>query len=180
MSSPAESERKSQHSLRDYQCQLAERTSLATKSRAVLNRQLGFLAAGRGWLIDLGDASEIMPAPVITPVPGTQPWFVGLINHRGRLTSVIDFERFLGSPPLPPKTSDRLIVLSERFALSCSLRVATVNGLMDLPADITPIAASLDRARWEGGGVQHQGRQWHRLALHELIADPRFADAALR
>lgn len=180
------SARKPRQSLRDYQRELAERTTSARTLAATSSRQLGFFAAGRGWLIDLSDAAEIMPVPAVTAVPGTQPWFLGLINHRGKLTGVVDFERFLGHEAPPQNICGRLIVLSDHFAIHCSLRVAAVSGLMDLasgaPLDDSASTSSCARGKplWQGPTVRIREKEWQRLDVRALVTDPRFADAALR
>lgn len=176
---------KSRQSLRDYQRQLAERTTSAQASPSASSRQLCFVAAGSGWLIDLNDAAEIMPVPTMTPVPGTQPWFLGLINHRGKLTGVIDFEHFLGAQALPRKPCGRLIVLSERFSAACALRVAAVSGLMDVSdavrneGDHSLAASAVGKPRWQGECVRIRDKSWHRLDVQALMADRRFVNAAL-
>ena len=177
--------RKSRQSLRDYQRQLAERTTSAQASPAASSRQLSFLAAGSGWLINLNEAAEIMPVPAMTPVPGTQAWFLGLINHRGKLTGVIDFENFLGGQSSSHKTSGRLIVLSDSFPIACALRVAAVTGLMefsdtsDSEAEQSSAASITVKPIWQGECVRIQDKSWHRLDVLTLMADPRFANAAL-
>jgi twitching motility protein PilI len=172
-------------SLRDYQRELAERTTLAQASPASSSRQLGFSAAGRGWLIDLSDAAEIMPVPAVTPVPGTQAWFLGLINHRGKLTGVVDFEQFLGHDSASRRLSGRLIVLSDRFPVVCALRVAAVSGLVDpcrradgeIPSYFD--TATAEKPVWQGREERINDRQWHRLDVAKLMSDSRFADASL-
>ncbi len=183
-SSPLTSQRKTPQSLREYQRELAERTRSAQSARIGPCRQLGFMAAGQGWLIDLGDASEIMPVPPVTRVPGTQPWFLGLLNHRGRLIGVVDYTRFIGHPPSPPKNSDRLIVLSDRFSLPCALLVSAVSGLLDLSAPEDAEAPGLQATSglrpWEGALMRSRGKPWRRLELQTLVTDGRFANAALK
>lgn len=166
-----------QHTLRDYQKQLAERTLSAKHSPSVAQRQLGFLAADQGWLIDISDAAEIMPMPPITKVPNTQAWFLGLFNHRGLLAGVVDFESFLGQVKRSVQQTDKLIVLSEKFSLGCALRVPEVCGLMSVAgSDIQATASSL--SAWAGPGRAYQGRQWHVLNLRLLLADARLTNAA--
>ena len=177
--------RKSRQSLRDYQRQLAERTTSAQASAAASSRQLGFLAAGSGWLIHLNEAAEIMPVPAMTPVPGTQAWFLGLINHRGKLTGVVDFEQFLGHDSASRRLSGRLIVLSDRFPVVCALRVAAVSGLVDprrradgeIPSFFD--TATAEKPVWQGREERINDRQWHRLDVAKLMSDSRFADASL-
>ena len=176
---------KSRQSLRDYQRELAERTTLARVSPAASSRQLGFSAAGHGWLINLGDAAEIMPVPAVTPVPGTQAWFLGLINHRGKLTGVVDFESFVGHDSVRHSSCGRLIILSDRFPFACALRVAAVSGLMDLSrhssSDESSFSdiATAEKPPWQSRDERINDRQWRKLDIAKLMSDSRFADASL-
>ncbi len=179
LSAAAAMAHKPRQSLRDYQRELAERTSTARESATGPSRRLGFLAAGHGWLISLSDAAEIMPLPPVTVVPGTRSWFMGVIHHRGKLTGVVDFERFLGHEPQHQKTRGRLIVLSDRFSIACSLRVPAVTGLMDLPS-LSHAEPAAGKPRWQGPQVRIRDKEWQLLDIPALLADHRFADAALR
>ena len=38
---------------------------------------------------------EILPLPSLTPVPGAQPWMLGLANMRGNLLPIVDLKQFL-------------------------------------------------------------------------------------
>ena len=38
---------------------------------------------------------EIMPLPQVTPVPGAQPWLLGVANVRGNLLPIVDLKQFL-------------------------------------------------------------------------------------
>ena len=82
-------------SLKDYQRGLAERLREAGAGR--MASKLGMQLGTETWLVDLGDAGEVIPVPAVTPVPLTRPWFKGVANVRGNLYCVIDFPAFLGS-----------------------------------------------------------------------------------
>ena len=41
------------------------------------------------------EVREILPLPPITPVPGSQPWMLGVANVRGNLLPVVDLKQFL-------------------------------------------------------------------------------------
>ena len=101
--------------LRDYQRDLLARTQSAQQSSSVSQKRLAFSAGGYRWLIQMEDAIEIMPMPPVVPVPGTYDWFRGLMNYRGRLVSVIDFNRLLAGPEASKNKDDRLIILSDRL-----------------------------------------------------------------
>ena len=38
---------------------------------------------------------EILPLPPVTPVPGAQPWMLGVANVRGNLLPIVDLKQFL-------------------------------------------------------------------------------------
>ena len=38
---------------------------------------------------------EILPMPQVTPVPGAQPWMLGVGNVRGNLLPIVDLKQFL-------------------------------------------------------------------------------------
>ena len=50
------------------------------------------------YLVELAEAGEIVPMPStsIMQVPLTQDWFLGVVNVRGALFTVVDLARFMG------------------------------------------------------------------------------------
>ncbi len=85
--------------LREFQSQLLDRMQAARAGSDARISQLGVVMGGQRWLLDLTEASEILPVGAISPVPLTHDWYLGLTNLRGNLLSVIDFSRFWGWPP---------------------------------------------------------------------------------
>ncbi len=51
--------------------------------------------------------------PVLTPVPGTRPWLLGVANVRGNLVPVIDFARFLFGERTQHTERTRLLVVRQ-------------------------------------------------------------------
>src|SRR6185436_3152449 len=94
-------------SLREYQRELSERLRSAEAGSTA--SKLGLLVDGNNWLVDLGDAGEVIPLTPITGVPLTQPWFRGVTNIRGNLFSVVDFGAFLGGAAVPLAAQSRLV-----------------------------------------------------------------------
>ncbi|NMW25692.1 chemotaxis protein CheW, partial [Rhodanobacter denitrificans] len=58
-------------------------------------RGIGFRVGSRLLVSGIDEINELLAVPVLTPVPGTQPWLLGVANVRGNLVPVIDFGRFL-------------------------------------------------------------------------------------
>ena len=56
---------------------------------------LVFSLAGERYGIEATHILEVVPALELTPVPGTPPFVLGVMNHRGRILPVLDLRRLL-------------------------------------------------------------------------------------
>jgi twitching motility protein PilI len=166
--------------LRAYQESIASRLAAAQEG-ATVPALLGFEAGGTHWLVDLPAAGEVLPLPLLAPVPLTRAWFAGLANVHGELESVVDFSLFCGGPPTPREDAARLLRIGAKSGGNMALLVARVHGLKRADA---LFAADADAGRapaaWLGETyADTQGQRWTRLELDRLLADPLFLDAAL-
>ena len=108
-------------SLREFQSHLAAR--LAGAGGRTAAGLLGFQAGSDFWLLSLADSGEIASLPVLTVVPLTRTWFVGMANIRGKLYSVTDFSAFLGREMTPQNASSRLLLIGARIpARTCQAK----------------------------------------------------------
>ena len=57
-------------------------------------RGVGFRLGQRRLVSSFDEVVEIMPLPAVTPVPGSQPWMLGVANVRGNLLPVVDLKQF--------------------------------------------------------------------------------------
>src|SRR5882672_9531902 len=164
-------------SLRDYQRDLAERLRAAEGSRSA--SMLALQVGEEGWLVDLVDASEVIPVPPITTVPLTRAWFRGAANIRGNLFSVVDFPAFLGGAAATLTEQSRLLLLGERFRTGAALLVDRSLGLRN-PAQLKPLPRSGGaRAPWLKGEFQDpDGRAWKELDLSQLVQQQGFLNVA--
>ncbi|MEJ0048844.1 MAG: chemotaxis protein CheW [Rhodospirillales bacterium] len=101
-------------SLREFQQGLVSRIQNATQA-TVTSTRLGVQAGPENWLLDLTDASEVVPLPALTPAPLTQKWFCGVVNVRGNLYSVVDFSAFQGFELTPQNVESRLLLVNSRY-----------------------------------------------------------------
>ena len=155
-------------SLKDYQRELAERLREAGAGR--MASKLGVQLGTETWLVDLGDAGEVIPVPPVTAVPLTKPWFRGVANVRGNLYSVIDFPAFLGVGAVILGESSRLLLLGERFRTSAALLIDRSLGLRN-PDQLTPRPTNGgDSPTWLRGEFQDKdGKAWKELNVPELV-----------
>lgn len=132
---------------------------------------LGVQIAGQNWLVDMLDISGVLPLPPLTPVPLTQPWFLGVVNVRGMLYGVTDTAVYqqkgkatsTGSGRASGTSANRILLVAERHAFNVALLVDCVLGLRNARA-------------WEQDGVQgqmqyrdEQGNLWHKLDVADLL-----------
>ena len=160
-------------SLRDYQRDLAQRLRAAETSRSA--SLLALQVGQEGWLVDLADASEVLPVPAITPVPLTQPWFRGAANIRGNLYSVVDFSAYLGGAPVALSEQSRLLLIGERFRMGSALLVDRSLGLRN-PQQLKPVEADgAERAPWlKARYADEDGKAWKELDLSQLVQQAQF------
>ena len=148
---------------------------------------LGFESGGEYWLIDLADAGEVLPVPVLSPVPLTKAWFCGIANIRGTLYGVSDLAAFHGFEPTPVKAQSRLLLAGARAGShqgsntgsNMALLMAATQGLKVL-AKLEAMPATHDPTQsWRGAAYRDgEGRTWTRLLLPALFGAPRFLDIA--
>ncbi|HCA80949.1 MAG TPA: chemotaxis protein CheW [Bacteroidetes bacterium] len=61
--------------------------------------------------IETAFVREVYPLKDITPLPGTPPFVVGIINVRGQIVSVIDLKKFFNLPEKGMGELNRVIIL---------------------------------------------------------------------
>ncbi|CDG81429.1 chemotaxis protein CheW [Janthinobacterium agaricidamnosum] len=140
--------------LRQYQLQLLQRVQAAKSGAPASRKELGVLAGGRRYLLDLTQIGEIVQSAPISAVPLAQDWYLGLAAIRGKLTGVADLARYQGAAACAMSPDSRIITFAPRLGLNCALLVGAVLGL-----------------RQPGGDG---GDQWQRLDLAALAREERF------
>lgn len=76
-------------------------------------RGIGFRVASRVLVSGIDEINELLAVPVLTSVPGTRPWLLGVANVRGNLVPVIDFARFLFDERTPQSERSRLLIVRQ-------------------------------------------------------------------
>jgi twitching motility protein PilI len=137
---------------------------------------LGFLVGGVRLVASLGEVSEILTVPRVTPLPRVKDWILGIANVRGRLLPIVDLHRFLGTTPTTPRLQWRvLIVNSSEFRVG--LVVEQSLGLQHF------VSESFEEGRPDGiaalhpfveGAYRHAGRMFYVVRLSALVRDERF------
>lgn len=129
--------------------------------------RFGFRVGGLGMLLPAGMPGEVVAQPRVNLLPGTQPWFGGLLNLRGHLVPVFDLHRWLG------ETANTARYL---FAIGWGDHTVAIwtDGLpeqRDIPASAaagSEIPACL--APYVREAYRQAGREWWELDTHALFS----------
>ncbi|SFD45444.1 twitching motility protein PilI [Thiohalospira halophila DSM 15071] len=139
-------------------------------------RGVAFRLGGHDLLVDLAAVDEISPALPWTPLPGAAQWFIGLVNRRGELLTLVDLGAWLWGEPAP-EGGDLLVL--RRGAVATALRVDDVVGIRAFeeeqcrkPAELPGRAAHFQEVAWADDETV-----WNQIALSALLEDPAFLEA---
>ncbi|MFZ2540606.1 MAG: chemotaxis protein CheW [Gallionella sp.] len=152
--------------LREFQQKLIDRLQATDLAARVTT--LGVQIAGRNWIVDMMDISEVLPLPAPTAVPFTKPWYRGVSNVRGKLYSVVDMAAYEYSEAASGVANNRVLLVGERFAFNAALLVDRVLGSRDTQA--------WQQSEVDGQTVylDEQGAPWRKLDVHSLLGQAEF------
>ena len=113
---------------------------------------------------------EVQPLNGYTPLPGTPPFVLGLVNLRGRLLAGLDIRPLLALPASPPQPGAMLLIVSAS-GMDVALLADEVVEIRPGAADLSPSLASADgqMLAWVRGINPDLAMQ---IDLALLLADP--------
>jgi twitching motility protein PilI len=76
-------------------------------------RGVGYRIGKRRLASGFDEVVEILPMPPVTPVPGAQPWMMGVANIRGNLLPVVDLKQFLEGERTVLHESQRVLIVRQ-------------------------------------------------------------------
>ncbi|WP_151635757.1 chemotaxis protein CheW [Noviherbaspirillum aerium] len=163
------------HRLREFQAQLVERMQAASSGTHTQASKLGVLIGETRWLLNLQEAGEIVSVGAVTPVPLTKDWFLGLVNVRGNLISVIDLACFRGMAATRIEKDSRVIAFAPSLSFNCGLLVSRVMGLRNVAdMEMQPQPSSADTPWIAQRYLDRDSHVWNELNLSLIVQDPQF------
>ncbi len=76
-------------------------------------RGVGYRVGHRRLASGFDEVGEILPMPPVTPVPGAQPWMLGVANIRGNLLPIVDLKQFLEGERTVLTESQRVLIVRQ-------------------------------------------------------------------
>lgn len=154
-------------SLRDFQQQVLDRLQVQ-KSGVAITSSLGVQIGSETWLVDMKDISEVIPVPVMTQVPLTKSWYLGVANVRGNLYGIIDLDGFMNNVSTQMEAGCRVMLLGHANSFNCGLLVARVLGLHNTEG------WQLIEADGQVCYQDNAGRTWRKLQIEQILQQPDF------
>jgi twitching motility protein PilI len=141
-------------------------------------RGIGFRVGSRLLLSGIDEINELLAVPMLTPVPGTQPWLLGVANVRGNLVPVVDIGRFLFGERTQHSERSRLLVVRQGGG-SVALLVDEVLGQRTVDAEQRQQAREEDDSRLARFVDNRVGEQQLAIfSMARLVRAPDFRQAA--
>ncbi len=164
--------------LREFQTNLSRQLQAASQ-QPVASSRLGFRVGTQNWLVALDQTEEVIPLPPIVAVPGTQRWFKGMANIRGKLFAVTDFSDFMDGVPTPESSAVRLLIPHHRYGVNAALLVGGTLGLNNIEKYVNQSREGAPS--WaKHDYVDGAGAQWRELEFPTLLNDAGFLEVELR
>lgn len=143
-------------------------------------RGVAYRVGDRTLVSGFDEVTEIVPLPPVTPVPGAQPWLLGIGNLRGDLFPVVDLKCFLEGEPTLLQEGQRVLVVRQP-AGQVALAIDELHGQRSFHAGQAVEPGALGEGRY-GYFVQRafrgEDRDWGVFALSLLARTPEFLQAA--
>jgi len=106
-----------------------------------------FLLAYERYGIESSYIREVYPLKDITPLPGTPPFVLGIMNVRGKILSVIDLRKFFDLPQKGLTDLNRVIIVHDDF-MEFGILADAILGVRMIPVrELQPSLPTLTEVR---------------------------------
>jgi len=143
-------------------------------------RGVGYRIGGRRLVSDFREVVEIVPMPPVTPVPGAEPWLLGVGNLRGNLFPVVDLKCFLEGERTVQQEGARVLIMRQAGG-DVALTIDELFGQRSFDtAEEAGIEALADGryAHFIERAFHADGHAWGVFSLSLLSRTPEFRHAA--
>ena len=148
-------------------------------------RGVGYRIGQRRLASGFDEVVEILPMPQVTPVPGAQPWMLGVANIRGSLLPTVDLKQFLEGERTVLHEGQRVLIvrqpggdvavtIDELFGQRSfqDEQALSTDALQESPLAQGRYTHFIDR------GYRLAGHEWGIFSLDRLARTPEFRQAA--
>lgn len=144
-------------------------------------RGVGYRIGTRRLASGFDEVLEILPMPQVTPVPGSQPWMLGVANVRGNLLAVVDLKQFMQAERTVLHEAQRVLVVRQPGG-NVAVTIDELFGQRSFHEEqLRDVPPKLAEGRY-GHFVDHcysaGGAEWGVFSLDRLARTPEFRHSA--
>lgn len=143
-------------------------------------RGVGYRVGPRLLASGFDEVVEILPMPQLTPVPGAQPWMLGVANIRGSLLPVIDLRLFLEGERTVLHEGQRVLLVRQPGG-NVAVTIDELFGQRSFLEEQQSSHEALAEGRYSGfidRAYKVGGHAWGVFSLDRLSRTPEFRQAA--
>jgi twitching motility protein PilI len=148
-------------------------------------RGVGFRIGHKRLASGFDEVVEIMPMPQVTPVPGAQPWMLGVANIRGNLLPIVDLKQFLEGERTVLHEGQRVLIVRQpggdvAVTIDELYGQRSFNDEQQVPADVLgeSLLAEGRYAHFVDRAYHLADDAWGIFSLERLARTPEFRQAA--
>ncbi|MBD9441511.1 chemotaxis protein CheW [Pseudomonas sp. PDM04] len=165
----------------DQRCRLLAADLPSQPARQDSWSGIGFRLGEHWYVAPMGEVSEVLHEPRLTPMPGVKPWVKGVANLRGRLLPMMDLCGFFGHE-LSTVRKQRRVLVVEHQEVFAGLLVDEVCGLQHFEQDSfepLPVGERQGaKAEFVRGHFRRE-RDWRVFSLFALARSVSFMNVAI-
>lgn len=142
---------------------------------------VAFEIAGERFVAPMGEVSEILAMPELTPIPLTKAWLLGVANVRGRLLPLVDLAKFLNLESKQRLKSRKVMVVDQDGVFS-GILVDQVLGMLQFTAsdyEARALPENSPFAPYNHGAFVKDGKEWFVVMPSLLFANADYLDASI-
>ena len=148
-------------------------------------RGVGFRIGHKRLASGFDEVVEIMPMPQVTPVPGAQPWMLGVANIRGNLLPIVDLKQFLEGERTVLHEGQRVLIVRQpggdvAVTIDELYGQRSFNDEQQIPVDVLSESALAEGryAHFVDRAYRLAEDAWGIFSLERLARTPEFRQAA--
>ena len=143
-------------------------------------RGVGYRVGKRRLASGFDEVVEILGMPPVTPVPGAQPWMLGVANIRGNLLPIVDLKQFLEGERTVLHERQRVLVVRQPggdVAVTIDELYGQRSFVDEHGIDANAVADGR-YAHFVDRAYRMNGQDWGVFSLERLARTPEFRQAA--
>jgi len=143
-------------------------------------RGVGYRVGKRRLASGFDEVVEILAMPAVTPVPGAQPWMLGVANIRGNLLPIVDLKQFLEGERTVLHEGQRVLVVRQPGG-NVAVTIDELFGQRSFVEEQKIEAASFADGRYTHfveRAYRFGDHEWGVFSLDRLARTPEFRQAA--